>query len=164
MEDSWPVLGRERWPIWDQHRSNLSSKTKQKSIKKRTLTTINKLKKEVEDRGGYLRVEERREWRQIARSMGVPAGSGGSAHEGSAHHLDSIEATVAAARGGGGGRPPLAALLPRRRARARPPAVPPLRLAPRPGTGRVRARSAQQHASPAPRRAAQPILFVGYLL
>ena len=29
---------------------------------------IDKLKKEVEERGGYARVEERREWRQTARA------------------------------------------------------------------------------------------------
>jgi hypothetical protein len=33
---------------------------------------IEKLKNEVEERGGFARVEERREWRQIARAMGVP--------------------------------------------------------------------------------------------
>ena len=33
---------------------------------------IDKLMKEVEERGGYARVEERREWRQIARAIGLP--------------------------------------------------------------------------------------------
>jgi hypothetical protein len=41
---------------------------------------IDKLKKEVEERGGYARVEERREWRQIARAIGVPHNACDHAH------------------------------------------------------------------------------------